>query len=384
MLTLYWQGILRRFARQRLRSALTNLGMMIAVAAVMTVLSIGEGAAQRVETELNTMGVQRIWITANREEGGALRLQDAALLQRCMPDEKVTALIRRSGTVTGRYSDDVTVTFCQANLKEVEEIGLRYGRFFSSGEEDGRAACAIVDETAARALWGREQCLAKEVKVGGISFRVVGVAASPENENAHAVGNVYIPISWYDTMEGGETLDEIEVRTESRENVLAAQQYAVRILEKGAKVPVVANNLVEEAEAAHAIVETVRNLVLCVAAVSLLVGGIGIMNVMFITVRERQREIGIRYAIGATERQVFWQFLWEALAYSLLGGALGVPTGMLASYWGCHLSGVAVVIPAYAVAAGLIFALGTGILFGVLPALKASRMDPSQALRTDF
>jgi putative ABC transport system permease protein len=387
----------------KLRAVLTLLGVIIGVAAVIALLAIGNGVSASVTGEITSIGTNLIGITPDRANSNGyppLSLQDAAALadRANAPDvTAVAATVQGSQDVVfGSESAQSTVAGVTANYLSLYNLtDFQVGDGLTQDDLDTRARVTVLGATVASDLFGREYPLGKSVKINGASYEVVGVLSE---QGQTLAGNpdemVYIPLTtahsrlYNDrTRRGDHAVSTIIAQAASDDRASAAADQVTAVLRE-------AHDLADDAEAdfnvlsqaslldtVGAITGTLTAFLGAIAGISLLVGGIGIMNIMLVSVTERTREIGIRKALGALKRDILTQFLLESLLLSLLGGLLGVVTGVLVAQLAGAVLGVAAVVQVSTVLMATGFAAAVGLVFGLYPAWRASGLRPIEALR---
>ena len=386
-----------------LRSFLTTLGIIIGVGAVIAMVALGEGAQRRVEEQIQSMGTNVLTIRPGQSMFGGIR--DGAARAR-LYDEDAEALHDQTlGTLLIapeiqqrqqisylRWNSSHEVLGTWPEYLEVQNIELALGRMFDEGEVQGRRRVAVVGwqvpnelETPAGLLLGRT------IQVRGIPFEVIGVLdeqgeASPWSQPDE---RVYIPLSTaqYRVFGGRDRLNSISVKVLNEEAMDGAYADIDRILRREHRIPpgedadFSIRNSAQLLESFNETQQTFTYLLGGIAAISLLVGGIGIMNIMLVSVTERTREIGIRKALGATRMNIMLQFIIESLALCTLGGFLGVGAGVGSAELLSRTAGWETAVAPTAVAVALLFSAGIGLFFGIWPARRAALLDPIDALR---
>lgn len=357
------------------RTLLTILGLGVGIGAVLTVLTLGGAGEAQVEFQIARLGVDKVWITALEENN--LKPADSGSIMAATG----------AAACAGAYTMTVVRLEEQAALAQVsgydqgmEAVHAPYasqGRLFSRREYAGEAV-ALVDEALAETLGG--DVVGKRLDVGARKVRIVGIAGGMKVQAASASnGMVILPLQTFMDTYGAGGITEVTMSIPHGRRADELGDMAVAALGDGYQ----ATSLQEEIDAARSVVRIFVMVLACVAAVCMLTGGIGVMNILLVSVRERRREIGLIKAIGGTSRQVGMLFLLEAVCYALLGGVLGVALSLVMVYGFGMLIGleatlsIATAIPAVVIAGGL------GMIFGVIPALRAASMLPVDALKTE-
>ncbi len=384
-----------------MRSVLTTLGIVIGVGAVITMVALGEGAQQRVQQQIETMGTtvltirpgQQFWGGVSRGET-QMRIEDAeALRSETLGLLKVSPELQsRMQVAYLRWNSSNTLMGVWPEYFEIYNHEVVAGRFFTEGELRGRRRVAVLGHNLPESLGETppELLIGQTIQLRGIPFEVIGVLA--EKGDAAWVrpdDQVFIPQSTaqYRVMGGRDRLNAIYASTESTEELDKAYGEIDRIMRRehrirpGEEADFNIRNSADLLETFNETNETFTLLLAGIAGVSLLVGGIGIMNIMLVSVTERTREIGVRKALGATRRAIMTQFLVEALFLCVLGGLLGVVVGYGAAELMTRVAEWETVVAPQAVAVALAFSAGIGLFFGIWPARRASMLDPIDALR---
>jgi putative ABC transport system permease protein len=391
----------RALLRNRLRSLLTMLGIIIGVAAVISMLSIGNGAKIAMQAQIEKMGTNTIEISKGyrrgRERGSAssatkLVEADWRLLS-ALPGVQASSptCVARVTMVYGSANWNTRATGVGPDYLEITNWPMEEGRMFNEGEVRGSNNVVVLGLEVRKELFGAADAVGETVRIQNFPFKVIGVLTEKGSNGWQSEDDrVLVPYSTVnDKLTGDDQLSSILLKATSRDAVDALELMAKALLNDKYRV----QNPEEEgyqsdssAEASETAAESAKlfsYLLGGVASVSLLVGGIGIMNIMLVSVTERIREIGIRMAVGARGMDILAQFLVEAIVLSLIGGALGVLLGTAISVGIASLAGW----PAVISEGSILLAFGTsafiGIFFGFYPALSASRLDPIEALRSE-
>jgi len=385
------------------RSVLTSLGIVIGIGAVIAMVSAGAGAREFLDERLDSVGKKLILVRggARNQSGVAadfvpLSADDVTAIRKhvgpLLADGKVSAQQSTKRVATSRYGSHPTaVVGSTPELEPLRKWSTRKGRFLTESDLDRQAQVCVIGETVRQKLFQlKPDPVGETVRVGTLQLRVVGLL-EPKGRSplgADQDDQLFLPISTFQQKLVGEkkinmiitaarTEDDLDKAKEEITRVLRAQHR----LAAGAQDDFDVSTVAEMAQLAVVMTATMQILIAIIASISLVVGGIGIMNIMLVSVTERTREIGIRMAVGAKPADILTQFLIEAVVLSLVGGLLGILMGLGAAYGLAKVANwsmdpqPAVVLIAFGVSAGV------GIFFGYYPALKASRLDPIVALR---
>ena len=403
---MFWESVLiawEGLKANKLRSVLTMLGIIIGVGAVITMVSLGIGVQQKVEKSISSLGSNLLIIMpgANSPSGGArlaagsnitLTNQDAAaILRQISGISAVAPLVNRSyQIVSGNQNWIASVQGTTPEFIEVRNYSIASGSFFSNRDLDARSRVAVLGQTTAANLFGEMNPIGQMIRINKAPFRVVGLL---EGKGQSAGGQdqddlVLIPLTTaQERLLGITYLNSINVQTENSEVIDRAQDEISTLLRQRHRLQPGANddfsvrNLTQLMATAQETTGTITLLLGNTAAILLLVGGIGIMNIMLVSVTERTREIGIRKALGATRRNILLQFLIEAVVIGVTGGLLGILLGVIGADLLSGFFGWNTVISFAAIIAAFAVSVATGLFFGIYPARKAAKLDPIDALR---
>jgi putative ABC transport system permease protein len=396
---------LRALLRNKMRSLLTTLGIVIGVAAVIAMVAIGEGAKARVEEAFAAMGTNLLVVlpgttTAGGAQGGfgslpTLTWDDLKAIQTELPSVKYAAPQLRSATQV--MSEDAnwgtTAYGVSPDYFDIRNWPASDGARFTDADVEGGNKVVMLGQTVVDKLFGpNSHPIGAAVRIRNIPFTIVGIL---EKKGQSATGQdyddcLYIPVSTYGAkIQGGlkkfiagtlyvSSITDDTSKTEAQVRSLLRDRHH---LDEKAEDDFSIRNLTEMASAQQEGTRTMTTLLASVAAVSLLVGGIGIMNIMLVSVTERTREIGLRMAVGAKRHQILAQFLVEALSLALFGGFIGVALGLIGAERIAQSFHWPVLIRVDVIVIAVVFSGLTGVIFGLYPAYKASRLDPIDALR---
>jgi putative ABC transport system permease protein len=397
-----WNTILlalREIRRNVMRSVLTILGIVIGVGAVITMVTIGGGATVQVRQQIASMGSNLLMVTPGKRLGPGqsstsplFKLNDVEAIARDVSSIAAVAPVSSKSiqTVFGNQNWSTQVTGSDNQYFKVTNRSIRTGRQFSDGELRAGAAVCIVGETVCKKLFGGQESLGGNIRLEKLSCQVIGIL---EAKGQSTMGTdqddiVVIPLRTYQRrISGNQDVALFQVSVQQGASTDKAQRD-IRLLMRERRHLSPSDddnfNVMDMKEIAKMLTGTTQlltALLSAVAAVSLLVGGIGIMNIMLVSVTERTREIGIRLAIGAFEREVLMQFLVEAVVLSSFGGLIGIVLSLTASVWLAGVLRVPFVFNTGIVVIAFLFSAAVGVIFGYFPALKAARLDPIEALR---
>ena len=406
LLAMTWRTALQSLRRNKLRSGLTTLGIVIGVAAVIAMVGIGRGADEAVQSQIRGLGTDLLMIVPGATTaagvrsgwGGASTLSkvDAQAIVRDAPSVEHVSYFRRQITqvVAGDRNWSTAVQGSPPSFFRVRQWDVARGSAYGERDEDLAARVAVLGATVVDQLFPPGQDpVGAAIRIKGVPFVVVGVL---ERKGQTMWGQdqddvVLVPFSTAERRVLGTELlgqvDQIHVTARSSAALAAAKDEVTAALrrrhriQKGEEDDFTVRDLAEFARTSQMATDVMTNLLLSVASISLLVGGIGIMNILLVSVAERTREIGIRIALGAKRRQILLQFLVEATALSLVGGIVGAVLGIAAASAIAALADWPVRVPPSAVLGSVLFSSAVGVFFGLYPARRASRLDPIAALR---
>ncbi len=397
---------LRALRRNVLRSALTTLGIVIGVAAVIAMVSIGRGADAAVQRQIESLGTNLLMVMPGATTAAGVRsgwggvstltAADAAALRAGAPALAEITHFRRSigQVVAGENNWSTAVQGTPPSYFRVRPWPIASGVAYDDRDEAAANRVALLGRTVVDQLFGPGQDpVGATIRIRDVPFRIVGVLA-PVGQTMWGQDQddvVFIPFSTAERRVLGTEMPgmvdmiqasavDAEAMEEAEEQIGAVLRQRHRIL-PGEEDDFTVRSLEEFARASRMASQVMNNLLLAVASISLLVGGIGIMNILLVSVTERTREIGIRMAVGAKSRHILLQFLVEAVVLAAVGGVLGVALGSGAAVLIANLAGWPILLPPEAIAGALLFAAAVGVFFGFYPARKASRLDPITALR---
>jgi putative ABC transport system permease protein len=377
---------MRSIQGNKLRSFLTMLGIIIGVSSVIVLISIGQGSSEAVTSQINRLGTNLLTVNVMNSDIVKLTTEDAEKFREITGVKDIAPVVSgRVNVKNGSTSTQVSLIGTTSSYQTVRDVQVNQGRFLSDIDVEYRQKIAVLGANTAQTLFGFDNPIGKYVQVEGTSFKVVGVLASKGGSMGQSGDDVIVmPLSTAQRVVKTTNVQTVYIQGKSAEQldwVMAQVQRTLMRMFPNHQDSYSVFNQKDLMDTMSSVTNTMTMMLGGIAGISLLVGGIGIMNIMLVSVSERTREIGIRKAIGAKRRDILLQFLIEAAVLSALGGIIGIALGfiigkVLATTMGLSIS--------YSISVSLIaflFSLIVGIVFGVFPASKAAKLDPIQALR---
>lgn len=378
----------------KLRSTLTALGVIIGVAAIILLISISAGLQNFISDQFEKLGTNSIFIMPGKLEGSfgggpprsvnklTFRIVERLEREKDSSISEVSPFIEIA--VTARYKNESKVTTLEG-LKETyfkqAQIKATEGRLFTANENKTSRRVAVIGPSLEKDLYKGTTAVGKDISISGKNFRIIGILEPLGNVGGVDADNtVYIPLNSARKLTGADQVNSILIKTASTEVIPQAKEHVEKILNRSLSED--DYTILSQEQLLSTILQILGVLTAAlggIAAISLIVGGVGISNIMLVSVTERTREIGLRKAVGARPRDILTQFLTEAVILSLSGGAIGVLVGYLGSIVISRF--IQTAVPFWAVALGLGFSSAVGIIFGVAPAIRAARLQPIEALR---
>ena len=385
----------RSILRNKMRSLLTSLGIIIGVCSVIVMVAVGQGSQKQVADSIASMGTNLLMVMPPRGPDAANRITLADIEKIRSESSYVEAIsgsvrMQETEVIGGSGNWKTTVQGVQPDYSTIKRWAISEGAWMTAADEAGRAKVAVVGSTVAAKLFEGQDPVGRQLRIGSTVFTIAGVL---ESKGSSGMGEdqddvVFVPLSTaMARLQKTKHLQSIEMSVAREDQMDAAQAEATAILRESHRLSAGAENdfdVMNQAEiikTASASASTLTTLLAAIAGVSLIVGGIGIMNIMLVSVTERTREIGIRMAVGARGRDILLQFLSESILLSLSGGALGIALAFAIVEVLGSLAGIPAIIDPFIVALSAGFAAVVGIFFGYYPARKASRLYPIEALR---
>ncbi len=394
----------RALVRNKMRAALTMLGIIIGVSAVIAMVSIGQGASASVQAQIESIGTNLLFVSAGAQNVGGVRsgtgdtgnnnltVEDLEAIKREVPSvSMVTPSVNtRTQLIAGNMNWNTSLQGVSEQYPDIRKWSIQNGAFFTDADVRTAARVIVVGQTLADTLYPGSDAVGQTIRVNNLPFRVVGVMAA-KGQDPQGRDQDDIAFAPYTTVQkkvlGRDRVQIAYVSAISQDATYTAQQQITDLLRQRHKLTAsepndfTVRNMTDIAEAANETSQTMTILLACIAGVSLLVGGIGIMNIMLVSVTERTREIGIRMAIGARSSAVRSQFLIESIVLSLTGGTIGIILGVGLSLAIPAMLGWPTLVSMMAILGSVIFSAAVGIFFGYYPARKAAALDPIEALR---
>lgn len=385
------------------RSGLTMLGIVIGIASVISMVAIGTGAQSSIQANIQSLGSNLLTVqpgaprtfgsTVNAGRGNAQTLTKADADAIGSQVSQVSAVSPESTTreqvIAGSNNTNTSIIGSEPTYLQVHNIQIDQGSFFSSSQVDSFAKVAVLGPTVASDLFSTANAVGQTVNINGIPFTVVGVAVTKGGTGFNNPdNNIYIPLSTAQQfLTGNQYVGSIAVQAQNSGAMTQVQQDITTLLMTRHNIVTAAAadfNVINQADivsTASSVTGVFTELLAAVASISLLVGGIGIMNMMLTTVTERTREIGLRKAIGAQRADITLQFLAEAIVLTMVGGLIGIGLGWLAAWAVTHFASITTTVSIGSIFLAFGVSAGIGIIFGYYPALRASKLNPIEALR---
>ena len=398
----------------KLRSVLTMLGIIIGIASIITIVATIKGTNDQIKNNLIGAGNNVVTVQLQKDgyayemeynqlpEGVALLDEDIKTELEKLPDVEGVGFFRRRNWADGIYfrnsAYNGSIYGVDTDYLTINGYSISYGRGFIEEDFVQRRKVAILDSSVADGMFQGMNPIGETLEIGQEPFVVIGVAARREVNQAvietindyymyanTGAGTIFVPIDCWDVLYRYDEPQTVCLKASGTDAMTEIGSKAADLLNSrtvsGSSVIYKAEDLLEKAGDLQSLSKTTNNQLLWIAGISLLVGGIGVMNIMLVSVTERIKEIGLKLAIGARQRRILWQFLTEAAVLTTLGGILGVGFGIGLAFMMSRVMGTAVSISIPACIIALLFSMVIGIVFGLIPAVKASRLNPIDALR---
>ncbi len=390
-----------------MRSILTTLGIIIGVASVIVMAAIGSGARKEIEDQISALGTNMLTLSPgssrfrgrHSEAGTAKPMSEADMqaIQMQVPGVTLASgeLRTTAPVVYGNQNWTTTITGVHAVFPEVQDWDVADGRFFTTSEVRSGVKFAVLGSSVVKRLFGAVSAVGEQVRIRGVPFEVIGIMETRGQSGGSRDQDdvVFVPITTARSRLVSESgtvpnpVGSILVKVADSEQLVEAEQQisellrARRRIRPGREDDFSVRNIAEIVKTRRAAQQTLAWLLAVTAAISLVVGGIGIMNIMLVSVTERTREIGLRMAVGARRRDILTQFLTESVVLCLIGGAIGLGVGIGVTFVVAKLADWSVLISSETIAIAIGASASVGLVFGFLPARKAARLNPIDALR---
>ena len=386
-----WLGV----RTHKLRSALTMLGIVIGVAAVIALMSMGRGAEAQIISNIESMGADLITIYPG---GVTLTMEDAEAISEQVPYITAVAPSYSSNLqlVAGGENMNAQVTGVPPEYQDIQNLEIAYGAFFTEYDYQRGSKVAVLGSNVKETLFGDADPIGQQIRMGSIIVRVIGVLQSKEGMMGSPDDGILIPLTALQqtvaqprTAQGKRVVSSIALTVSDEEQASYVTEEITSLLRTRHQLGALDDDdfkIISIREISETISEAIGTMTLllgAIAAISLLVGGIGVMNIMLVSVLERTREIGILKALGARERDIWGQFLIEAAFLTLAGGIIGVVVGWVVSYFVSSMGLMTTLVTADIVILAISVSVGIGLFFGFYPAWQASRLNPIEALRSE-
>lgn len=370
----------------KLRSFLTMLGIIIGISSVIVLVGIGQGTKQQVQSQIESLGTNLITINITGRRNTAFSTSDINQIKAIPKVKAIAPIITSNVNVkAGTKSYSTSLEASTPEYSSIRKIYTGSGRFINQMDIDNRFQVAVVGVDVAKELYGTSNVVGQTINIDGVDFEIAGVL---QTQGSSMTGSgddkVILPISTAERLIKNTEIRTFYVEAADKDSVNSIMSYLQMLLNKKFKNDTESYRIFSQSSLLDTVNQSTNSLSLMlggIAAISLVVGGIGIMNIMLVSVIERTREIGIRKAIGAKRRTILAQFLIESAAISLLGGMLGVALGFALASILRSLFSFNIVISGSIVIGAVVFSTMVGIIFGIYPANKASKLNPIEALR---
>lgn len=383
----------------KMRSFLTMLGIIIGISSVITIVSLGQGGQSTITGEFEKIGAATINVSIDNtkaEQSDYITYKDIEQIKEKVDTVKyITPAVSKMGvSISEKKNKRASITGANTDLFPVQNVEMLYGRGFNEREYIEGKPVIVIDEYTARELFGYTDAVGKSIKVGSrkspVKATIIGVykldMGGFEFDISQMPALIYAPITFVETMYPDEfTIDRLTLMAVDKDSSDAAGNGVKNILESRhnnrGKGKYKVENALKQLDQVNKVLGIFTAFISAVAAISLLVGGIGVMNIMLVSVTERTREIGIRKAIGATTNAILLQFLTESVIISLIGGIIGMISGITGAYIIGSFAGITPSLSLGVIVGAILFSSAVGIFFGIYPARKAASLDPIDALR---
>lgn len=376
---------IKNIKSNKLRSALTMIGIIIGISSVIVLVGMGSGSTKQITSQVQSLGTNLIAANTSSNGNKQFTLDNVKDIEQIQGIDKVAPVISTSTTVkVDKTSQDTSVTGTTSNFLDIRNMTIAEGRFIADLDVDYRNKVAVLGSDIAEQLYGFTDPVGKDIDIKGNTYQVVGVLKSQGSSmGSNTDDMIVIPSTTAISLAGTRNVQTVYIKSSDEKNVDSVTNEVNSYLTSFFKSTDNNNRVMSQKQlldTMSSISSTMTYLLGGIAAISLIVGGIGVMNVMLVSVSERTKEIGIRKALGGTRKDILVQFLIEALVLSSLGGISGVVFG-LGIGWAVAALGMSMTFSIPIVIVAFSFSLAVGVIFGIFPAYKASNLKPIDALR---
>lgn len=388
----------------KMRSFLTMLGIIIGISSVISIVSLGEGGKESILGQFEKIGASTFIIKVNdsvAEKRDYITKSDISSIKENVNGVKyVSPMIEQHGMISSDSSSKMAIIACgNEELQKINNVELIHGRFYTERDVESNNNVVVIDEITAKYLFGKTNVIGESVTLGPINggkkAKIVGVSKSildsldmstPKEVEEQMPAILYIPYTFSQNIYSSSNINSLYIVAENKDNTDEVSLNIVNYLKakhrnRDKEDIYKGQSMMNQLDQINQVMNIFTTFIATVAGISLLVGGIGIMNILLVSVTERTREIGIRKAIGAKTRTILAQFLTEAIILSLLGGLIGLTLGVISAYVLGAIAGITPSVSLGLVVGVIAFSSAVGLFFGIYPAKKAAKLDPIDALR---
>jgi putative ABC transport system permease protein len=388
-----WESVLvavEGLRTNKLRSTLTMLGIVIGIAAVIAVVAIGQGGRALLMTEIEKFGTNLFnvyvdWRSDNPATKRDFSMEDSDVVKKLVPAIRGFSPVQENmaNVRSAKKGKFARIVGSNGDYARMTDIELTRGRFFSNIDTKADRKVIVLEDELAADIFGREEPLGQRVTVSNVQLTVIGIAKSKNSFLTGGFKNAYMPYGVWQQVTNQDVITGFQGQTYPGEDIKTAMNQAVKVLERkhNNKGRYMSNTMEQQLDIVNKITSVLTIIVGSIAGISLFVGGIGVMNIMLVSVTERTREIGIRKALGARRQDIMLQFLIEALVICTIGGIVGIVIGIGGAFAVAAFAKWPPLVSWTTVLVAFLFSSAVGVFFGLYPASKAAKLDPIEALR---